>query len=120
MILKHTNAKAGLVLVAFLVLAVILAFGRTTDAQQGLLKGADRSVSQNRGAFDSILSKHGARDMLLTVEILVAGPKIDKDEVIGKLAESTDSFLVVKLQNQRDLVFIPWERVLTVTARPSS
>lgn len=102
-------------------LAVVLfaANGPSLGQQPGTLKLAGNSP-QTFSGFEPLLARHGDKGMMLTVEILVAGPKIDKEEVIGKLVEATDALLVVKLQNQRDLVFIPWNRVLTVTARPAA
>jgi len=107
--------------VAVLVTIVLFALSGTATAQQtgGALKLAGNSP-QTFSGFEALLAKHGDKAMMLTVEILVAGPKIDKEEVMGKLVEATDTFLVIKLQNQRDLVFIPWNRVLTVTARPAA
>jgi len=107
--------------VAVVVTMVLFASSSPSQAQQagGALKLAGNSP-QTFSGFDPLLAKHGDKGMMLTVEILVAGPKIDKEEVMGKLVEATDTFLVIKLQNQRDLVFIPGGRVLTVTARPAA
>jgi hypothetical protein len=106
---------------AIVAVIVVLAANGPSLAQPGggTLKLAG-NAAQSFSGFEALLAKHGDKTMMLTVEVLVAGPKIDKEEVIGKLSEATDAFLVVKLQNQRDLVFIPWQRVLSVTARPSA
>ena len=106
----------GLASLAFGVLVLIVAMGwnQTSPAQ-----GLSRQGKGNKGAFEALLTKHGSKGMLLEIHIRVAGPKIDKVEILGKVVKSTDAFLVVQAQNQRDLSFIPWEHVLWITARPN-
>lgn len=110
---------------SFLIFAIIIAaavyFGieRVSQAQPGGGVKLGGTITQTKKAFEGLLGKYGDGGMLLEVQIRVAGPNIDKVEVLGKFVDSTDSFLVVKLQNQRDLVFIPWEHVLYITGRPN-
>jgi hypothetical protein len=109
------------IVLAFAVLA-FLGWQTATQAQPGggsPMKLAG-SAKETKGGFESLLAAHGARTMLLAVQVRVAGPKVDSVEQLGKFVQSTDSFLVIKLQNQQDLVFIPWEYVLWIAARPSA
>ena len=118
--MMRRSKLAPSIILAFAVLAFIgLGWHQNSTAQSRLggLKGG--SSGPGKGAFQQLLSTHGDKAMMLEVHIRVAGPKIDKVEVLGKLVESTNAFLVVKMQNQRDLVFIPWEHVLWIQARPS-
>lgn len=78
------------------------------------------TAKETKGGFEALLTTHGNKNMLLAVQVRVAGPKVDSVEHIGRIVQSTDSFLVIKLQNQQDLIFIPWEHVLWIAARPSA
>jgi len=116
------TARIGTVIVLAFAMAVFLSWHAVTLAQPGgstPLKLAG-NAKETKGGFEGLLTTHGAKNMLLAVQIRVAGPKVDSVEHIGRLVQATDSFLVIKLQNQQDLVFVPWEHVLWVTARPSA
>jgi hypothetical protein len=116
------NLRVGIVVVLALALVAFLGWHAVTLAQPGgggQMKLGSMS-SPSKGAFEAMLATHGNKTMLLAVQVRVAGPKVDSVEHLGRLVQSTDSFLVIKLQNQQDLVFIPWEHVLWVVARPSA
>ena len=118
---QSRNVRSGIVVV--LAFAVLAFFGwhAVTLAQPGGSSIKLTPASKDgKGAFESILAANGNKNMLLAVQVRVAGPKVDSVEHIGRLVQSTDSFLVIKLQNQQDLVFIPWEHVLWIAARPSA
>jgi hypothetical protein len=118
---QSRNVRTGIVVVlAFAVLA-FFSWHAVTLAQPGggSIKLAGGS-KDSKGAFESILAANGNKSMLLAVQVRVAGPKVDSVEHLGRLVQSTDSFLVIKLQNQQDLVFVPWEHILWIVARPSA
>ncbi len=115
---RQRNFGIGIVFVLAVALVSFFSWQRPTVAQSSSLKLGGK-ISQTKAGFEPLLIKHGAKGMLLTIEIRVAGPHVDAVQVIGKLVQATDSFLLVKMQNERDLTFIPWEHVLHITGRPA-
>jgi hypothetical protein len=118
---RSRSVRSGAVIVVAFAVLAFLGWQAASQAQPGgssPMKLAG-NAKETKGGFEGLLSTHGAKTMLLAVQVRVAGPKVDSVEHLGKLVQSTDSFLVIKLQNQQDLVFIPWEHVLWITARPS-
>src|SRR6266446_4433360 len=92
------------VALAVLVAAVgllILGWNQTT-AQVPARPG---TAGQTFGGFEGLLTKGGDKSMNLTVTLRLCGAKADTEQVIGQFNQATDSFLVVKLQNQTDLTF---------------
>ena len=117
------NVRIAILITAACAVVAFLGTQAVTHAQPGggtPLKLSGGSAKETKGGFEALLNTHGNKNMLLAVQVRVAGPKVDSVEHIGKLVQSTESFLVIKLQNQQDLVFVPWEHVLWIVARPSA
>jgi len=102
----------------FLAAAVFLGAQQPSEAQSmNKLRGKS---AKGHGAFMSLLDQHGSKDMNLVVTVLIEGAPSQTTEILGRCVESTDEFLIIQMQNQRDYTFILWERVLWVTGKPSA
>ncbi|MFQ5411788.1 MAG: hypothetical protein ACE5EC_05805 [Phycisphaerae bacterium] len=110
--MRRSRIAAAAVCGIALVLVVMLGWSQSAPAQ-----GLMRPARGGYGEFGSLLGKHGEKSMLL--EVHIANLQQGKGEVIGKLVQSTETLLVLKAQNQRDLYFITWDDVIWITARPN-
>ncbi len=107
-----------LILPAGLALALVLALGWNRDSSAQYLQNAKGGAGGGKGwygEFANLLGTQGDKNMLLEAHVLTA----KEGELIGKVVGSTDAFLVLKAQNQRDLYYITWDDVVWVTARPN-
>lgn len=107
---KRNVSSVILLVVMAMTLIIALGWNHSSPAQS-LRRGAIGSC----GEFESLLTKHGDKNMLLDVRVVTA----KKGEILGKVVQATDAFLVLKAQNGRDLYFITWDDVLWLTARPN-
>ncbi|MFQ5502288.1 MAG: hypothetical protein ACE5EQ_08300 [Phycisphaerae bacterium] len=111
MLRRNGNGWIGLVGLS-LGLAIALGWNRTTPAQS-----LGRAQKGSYAEFQPLLGKHGDKGMLLEVHIV--NRQQGKGEILGKVVQSTESLLVLKAQNQRDLYFVTWDDVIWITARPN-
>lgn len=110
-----TRRRRNGILAIFTLAAVavaLLGWGRTSPAQS--LRPAKKG---GYAEFQSLLSKHGDKGMLLEVHLFKL--QQGKGEILGKLVQSTEAMLVLKAQNQQDLYFVTWDDILWITARPN-
>ncbi len=108
---RRTATRITLLGAFALALVVALGWNARSPAQLG------RAGKGGYADFDALLTKNGDKNMLLEVHIVTV--KQGEGELLGKLVQSTDEFLVLKAQNGQDLYFVTWDDVIWVTARPN-
>ncbi len=107
--LKHRTG--GLVAVTGLAVALFVALGWNQSSPAQLMAAGKGGYAD----FEPLITKHGDKGMLLEVHVLTGS----KGEILGKVAQATNEFLVLKAQNGQDLYFVTWDDVVWITARPN-
>lgn len=103
---------------ACLIAAFVVALGWNRDSSAQYLQNAKGGSGGGKGwygEFSNLLGANGDKNMLLEAHVITA----KEGDLMGKVVGSTDAFLILKAQNQRDLYFITWDDVIWVTARPN-
>lgn len=108
----HKASRTGVTFAAIVALALFIGLGWNQASPAQSLRP---SAKGGYGEFDSLLAKHGDKNMLLEVCVNT----VSKGEILGKVVQSTDTLLWLKAQSGRDLYIVTWDDVIWITARPN-
>lgn len=106
-----TKPTTGLATLLLAVAALVVAMGWNQSSPAQLMTAGKGGYAD----FEPLITKHGDKGMLLEVRCETVG----KGEILGKVVQATNEFLVLKAQNGQDLYFVTWDDVVWIIARPN-